>query len=131
MDLAQLLATLQHEIQKSYDYVDEVMHHSAGGQAAALRMALQGVEFDLPVTMAVREAQFDPRQLSGVSDTVKRLNLPFSREAPFRRFANPPRRPIKGVAVDVEVVGPDTKLDETIGSESIGRMKLSFKPILK
>jgi hypothetical protein len=130
MDLAHLLATLQHEIQKSYDYVDEVMQRGTG-QAAALRMALQEVEFDLPVAMAVREARFDPRELAGVSATVKRLNLPFSKEAPFRRFAAPPRRPIAGVAVEVEVVGPQSKLDGKAMPETLGRMKLTFKPILK
>jgi hypothetical protein len=128
MDLSAFLAAMQHEVQKSYDYVDEVTHAAAAhGAPTNLRMALQGIDIELPIAVHTRDLHINPKELEGLHDAVKRLRLPFSREAPVQRFAPLPQHAVRGVAIDVRVVGPDTKADDR--HHPLGTLRLSFKPI--
>jgi hypothetical protein len=126
MDLSKFLLTLRHEVQKSYDLVDSV-----GESASALYLALEKIEFDLPVTLDVMDYEYKPEEFKRAPFILKKLNLPFNDTLAIFGKQKIPKKIVKGKVIDVNLLGHVEKLDEKISAERLARIKVVFKPILK
>ena len=130
MNLSELLVMLQYEIQKSYDFVEEITRAQEDEERSVLHVALEKVEIELPITLKETSTTFDPRKVERLPISVKRLAVPYKPEMITKKGAIPENR-YTGKTASVKLVEPTEKVDKTVTPEKIGRIKVSLKPILK
>ncbi len=129
MEMREFLAMLQFEVQKSFDFVEETKGVK-DRDISTIHIALEKVEVDLPVTFSPKEISYKPKELKGIDPIVKRLRLPFHERTVTDKFYIP-RNELKGHSIEVNIIGPNEKLDEKYATELVGRIKVVMKPVLK
>jgi hypothetical protein len=128
MEIHDLLVLLQHEVQKSLSFIDET--RGVNPEIPAIHISLESVEIELPIVMSEVDLIWDPQQLKGTPNSVKRLKMPYTPEAAVTR-GQIPRKQVAGKVIDAQIVGPIEKIDERTQKEYVGRIKVVLKPILK
>ncbi len=131
MDMCELLNLLHHEAQKTYDFVHAVTRPEGGKDASTLHIAMESIEIEVPVTMTARDAVFDPTAVKGLPRTAQALRIPYLASGKTHQGVSIPRKRVEGKSLVLEVVGPIEKLDDRVAKESIGRIKVVLKPVLK
>jgi hypothetical protein len=129
MNLSELLVLLQYEIQKSYDFVEDITR-AEGKDTSVLHIAIEMVEIELPITVAETQVTFDPKKVEKLPLPVKKLSIPYKMLEVVKR-GEVPQAKFKGQSVAVGVVGPTEKKDKEITKEQIGRIKVVLRPILR
>jgi len=129
MKVHDLLIILQHEVQKSLDFIDETKGLK-DPSIPAVHISLETVEIELPLTFTEVDAKWDPKEMKGNPAAVKRLEIPYIPELVAER-GQIPRRELNGKAIETRIIGPVDKLDERTQKEMVGRIKVVLKPILK
>jgi hypothetical protein len=129
MEIHDLLVLLQHEVQKSLSFIDET-RGVKDPEIPAIHISLESVEIELPIVMSEVDLIWDPQQLKGTPNSVKRLKMPYTPEAAVTR-GQIPRKQVAGKVIDEQIVGPIEKIDERTQKEYVGRIKVVLKPILK
>lgn len=124
MQISELIATLHHEVAKSYTFITETKG-SGGAEASVLHINIERLEIDLPVTLTQQEVEFNPKNVKGYSNPFKKLVIPFTPQK-----GNLPKKPIIGNAIMAEIVGPAKKADDRVSPESVGRIKITFKLVI-
>jgi glycine/D-amino acid oxidase-like deaminating enzyme len=120
MEIHELLLLLQHEVQKSFDFVDEAVPH----------IALERVEVELPVILGGQDVVFDPKTVRGLPRSIRKLGVPFTpRTALERDYV--PRTRVTGKTVTAEIIGPAEGADDRVVRENIGRIRVVLRPIIK
>ena len=125
MQIGELIATLQHEVQKSYSFINET-RSDVKNDASVLHIALERVEVELPITLAEEDVVFDPKTVKGVPNVIKKLSVPFSAQSVGHK-GYLPKKQLRGKSISAELVGHVQKLDEKVSKESLGRIKVVFK----
>ena len=84
MEIHDLLVLLQHEVQKSLSFIDET--RGVNPEIPAIHISLESVEIELPIVMSEVDLIWDPQQLKGTPNSVKRLKMPYhSRSCRYTR----------------------------------------------
>jgi hypothetical protein len=131
VQISELLLMLQHEVQKTFDFVDEARAEFAGRpDASVLHIALERVEIELPITLAGRDGVFDPKPFRGLPKSIRRLQVPYTPRAALER-GYVPRKPMAGKFVEAEIIGLAEGADDRVDKERIGRIKVVLRPIIK
>jgi len=128
MQIGELIATLQHEVQKSYTFINET-RSDVKTEASVLHIALERVEVELPITLAEEEVVFDPKAVKGIPNAIKKLGVPFSPQSVGHK-GYLPKKQIKGKSISAEIVGHVQKIDEKVSKETLGRIKVIFKLVV-
>lgn len=129
MQIHDLLIMLQHEVQKSLTFIDET-RGVKDPEVSAIHISLESVEIELPIAMEEVDLTWDPEELKGLPNSIKRLKMPYTPETAVTR-GQVPRKKVLGKVVDTKIIGPIEKIDERTQKENIGRIKVVLKPILK
>lgn len=122
MQISELLATLHHELIKSYNFIAET---KGSGSTSVLHIGIERVEIELPVMLSKQKITYNPQKVKGMPSAFKKLTVPF---APQK--IRLPKNPVTGMTVMADIVGHVEKIDERVSAESIGRIKIIFKPII-
>ncbi|HOM03406.1 MAG TPA: hypothetical protein PLH43_11350 [Acetivibrio sp.] len=77
MHIHDLLILLQHEGQKSLTFIDET-RGAKDSWVSAIHISLKSVEFELPIAMSEENLTWDPKDLKGKSNSIKRLEMPYT-----------------------------------------------------
>lgn len=133
MELSEFLAMLQYEVQKSYDFTERIARGDASPTSSILQIALERVEIDLPVSVTEIDKAFNrsAKEMQPLPSFVKRFKLPYSSEKLATIQKGIPKGEVKGKALNIELVGPIEKIDETRKEENITRIKIVLKPVAK
>ena len=134
MELSELLALLHYEIQKSYDFAEHIARGEAGPTTSVLQVALERVELDIPVSIAEGERAFNrsSKQMQKLPTYAKRFLLPYSPEQlAVIKKGGIPKGEVVGRTLDIQLIGPAEKIDETRNAENIGRLRIVLKPVIK
>lgn len=128
MNLSELFALFQYEVQKSYCFIEMTAKGQETPDAAIPYYALDRVEFEVPVAFQEKEANYDPVQVEGLPTAVVILNLPFSAETATQP-GGLPDKPFAGKVVAVRLLGTDDGTANQ-GGEQPGRIRFALKPAL-
>jgi len=129
MQIHDLLIMLQHEVQKSLDFIDETRGVN-DPNTPVIHISLESVELELPIVLSEADLSWDPKEMKGAPGAVKRLKIPYTPATAVER-GHIPRKTVTGKGINAEVIGPLEKLDEKAQKEYLGRIKVVLKPILK
>lgn len=123
MQISELIATLHHELAKSYTFIAE----TKGGDAdvSVLHIGIERVEIELPVVLSKQDVDFDPAKIRGLPSAYKKLSVPFTPQKGLL-----PKKRVTGKTVMAEIVGHIEKIDDRISPESVGRIKIVFKLVV-
>jgi len=130
MELSRLVGLIQYEIQKSYDFIEQIAKGGTGTEASVLHVSLERVELDLPVSLSEEELTFNRLELN-MPLFGKSFLMPYAPDKLAQLPKGIPRKEFIGSILDVELLNLKDKLDEAIPTEQIGRIKIVLKPILK
>jgi hypothetical protein len=130
MDLSELLTLLQHEIQKSYDFVEEITRSEEDEDRAVLHIALEKVEIELPIILKEEYQTFDPEKIRDLPLPARRLIVPYKPQWTKKR-AYVPEEKYRGKIISAKLVNATEKIDREMDKEKIGRIKVVLKPILE
>ena len=134
MELSELLALLQYEVQKSYDFTERLAKGDAGPNTSTLQIALERMEVDIPVSFSKSERTFNraEKAMQPLPTFAKRFRLPYvpERLAVIKK-GRIPKGEVKGRSLNVELISSIEKIDETRKEENIARLKMIFKPVMK
>lgn len=121
MQISELIATLHHEVAKSYTYIAEIKGGS-DAEASVLHINIERMEIELPVTLSQQDIEFNPQNFKGSPRAFKKLFVPF-----LPQTNSLPQKLVKGKTIDAEVIGHVEKIDDRVSPDSIGRIKIMFK----
>lgn len=125
MQVSELIATLHHEVTKSYTFIAETKAGVGSTASSKLHLNIESLEIELPVALSQQEIEFNPKDVKGQPNAFKKLFMPFTHHRD-----QIPQKPIIGKAIMAEVVGPVEKLDDRVSAESLGRIKVVFKVVV-
>lgn len=132
MEIAELILLLQHEVQRSYDLVEESIRNDSSNP---IYVTIEKMEIELPVIMSETEKKVDLAQLKKQTVAEQKFHLPFDLQTVMDRqktdfIKNLTKKELKGKTIQIQVLSDQDQKANTIGSESIGRIRLTLKPIL-
>lgn len=146
-DLSELIAMVQFEVQKAFDFAYVLSQTAASepGKGPALHISLERVELEVPVEFAAVERQVGGtpapapgREAAGEGAvTPPKINLegilgrPFNLKTLSERPLEMPKEKVRAKVVQVRVVGLEAGLGQPEGKPSIGRIKITVIPILR
>ena len=130
MNLSELLVLLQYEIQKSYNFIEEITRVEEDKKISVLHLALERVEIELPITLRETFTLFEPEKMNELPSPAKRLNLPFKSKTAAKRGEMPEKKFV-GKIISAKLIGTTDKIDRRATPERIGRIKLVMRPILE
>ena len=124
MQISELIATLHHEVTKSFTYIAETKGGD-GADASVLHLTIERVEVELPITLSQQDVEYKPADLKGQPIAYKKLMVPFT-----SLKGRLPSKAVTGKAIMAEVVGHTEKIDDRVSPESVGRIKVTFKVVI-
>lgn len=131
MEIAELILLLQHEVQRSYDLVEDSIRKD---NPNPVYINVERLEIDLPVMVTEGQRTERVADLKKAETSMKKFQLPFSaaqkgRAVPVDELLKSIRaKELKGPTLRVRVVGEDEDLSG--GKENrIGRLRLVLKPL--
>jgi hypothetical protein len=124
MQISELIATLHHEVAKSYTFIAETKG-DVGAEASVLHINIERLEIELPITLSQQEVEFKPTDVKGQPIAFQKLSMPFT---PHKDRV--PKKPVTGKTIMAEIVGPAEKVDDRVSPESVGRIKIMFKLVI-
>lgn len=160
-DLSEFLALLQFEVQKSFDFSEQLMHDLADNGDPMLQLAYESVEMDIPLLFemgtkeitAPTDADTRPDRKPGVlirdleatfAGAATRINMrnlgvgatPANLEKPkaLRRRTSQKGEESetpRGQTLKVMTPGNNTDEGKTTNPAWIGRIKVTLKPVIK
>lgn len=130
MNLSELLVLLQYEIQKSYDFVEEITRVEEDKKISVLHLALERIEMELPITLREAYTLFEPEKVKELPLPAKKLQLPFKPRTASDRGKVPEKR-FAGKIISAKLIGVADKIDRRAAPERIGRIRLVVRPILE
>ena len=124
MQISELIATLHHEVAKSYTFIAETKG-GTGTETSVLHINIERLEIELPVTLSEQEVEFNPANVKGQPIVFQKLSVPFT-----PRKGDLPSEIVTGKTIMAEIVGDMEKLDDRVSPESVGRIKIVFKLVI-
>lgn len=124
MQISELIATLHHEVAKSYTFIAETKG-GAGTETSVLHISIERVEIEVPIMLSQQEVEFKPADVKGQPSAFQKLSVPFT---PQKNLL--PKKPVMGKTVIAEIVGHVEKMDDRVSPETVGRMKIVFKTVI-
>ncbi len=130
MDLSELLVMLQYEIQKSYDFVEEISRAEKDEKTSVLHIVLERVELELPITLGETYTLFEPEKVKELPLPAQKLALPYKAQTAAKK-GKVPEKKFGGKIISAKLIGATDKIDRRATPERIGRIKIVLKPILE
>ena len=130
MKFNDLLMLLQYETQKSYDLVDSIAQSGDQKNDLNIRIAMESVEIEIPVIFYEGDAKYDPADNKDQPDNLKHFSVPYTVKTTVNRRVLP-REPVSGKVLETRIIGPPEKTDDNYSAETIGRIRIVLKPVIK
>jgi hypothetical protein len=151
LPLSELIALIQFEVQKSFEFSEQLMFDLSENQASVLQLAVDVVELDLPVRFSMGAKAVDTFNQPTATKTnlvLQQLDAPFlgrlTAEAlrtaipvddvnsgAKRARAAKPSIPKEAKQLLIEVGGETQAAIDAKASHPLGRLRLVLKPVLK
>jgi len=130
MKIHELVAALQYEVQKSFEFAENSAKLSQAKSGPLLHISVERMEVELPVKLSEIRDEINLSSLKDLPASIQKFRLPFTVETAIGKDLGK-RKTIKGTAIDVVIVSPDDSKSEDVASEKIGRIKVVLKPVFK
>ena len=130
MKIHELIAALQYEVQKSFEFAENSVKLSQAKSGPSLHISVESMEVELPVKLSEIREEINLASLKDLPASIQKFRLPFTVETAIGKDLGK-RKTIKGTTIDVAIVSPDDSKSDDLGSETIGRIKLVLKPVFK
>ena len=125
MQLSELVLVLQHELTKAYEFIDTAYVRNQN-EERSIHVGFDEIEVEIPIAMSSEESDYNPAAHEKEPEERKLLKVPFTGER-----QGIPTEPRQGKNLLARVVEPAEKADDKVSPETIGRMRIRFKPMLR
>ncbi len=151
LPLSELVALIQFEVQKSFEFSEQLMFDLSGSQASVLQLAVDVVELDLPVRFSMGTiptvVAAQPKAIKA-NLVLQQLDAPFlgrltadalrkgaTEQSPAGAAKKSPATKLPTPKLSQQLlveIGGDTPLtSEAKAPQPMGRLRLVLKPVLK
>jgi hypothetical protein len=132
MEIAELILLLQHEVQRSYDLVEESLRNNSSNP---IYVNIEKMEIELPVVMSESEKKVDVSQLKKQTSAEQKFHMPFDLQTMTRRnktdfIKDVKKKELTGKTIQIQILSENDQKGNPIGAEKIGRIRLTLKPLL-